>query len=134
VTGVVAAVGTVTNYSLVKERPPRQQRATIDAGAMTLIYNHWGRCAFDAPGAHRRRPNPARPANNHDYFSGFVILRVSRTSRLKRRKRFTAICLSVGVGNLAHDTCTHACWAVRGSRGECVATKVHDGEERSAQT
>jgi len=53
-------------YSLVKERPPRQRRAAIDAGARTLIYYHWRCAAGRAPGAHRRRANRARPAKIED--------------------------------------------------------------------
>jgi len=70
-----------------------KQRATVDAGARVRIYNHWRRCANGEAGAHRRRQNPAGPANNHDNFSGFIILRGSRQSAHSRRKRLMTVFL-----------------------------------------
>jgi len=67
----------LSNYSLVKERPPHQRRAAIDAGARPLIYNHWRRCAGGASGAHRRTSKRGWPRNNAINFFGFTILRVS---------------------------------------------------------
>jgi len=69
---------------------------------MTRIYKHWRRCANGKAAAHRRRSNPGRPAINHDYFSGFLILRGSRQRAQKRRKQVMEGCS----GNAAPARCS----------------------------
>jgi len=78
-------------YSLVKERPPRQQRAAINAGAKTLIYIHW-RCAVRRePGAHRRHANRGFVSKFTENISGFLILRGAPTACQTRRSEFTIV-------------------------------------------